>query len=157
MPQLSYSLDHTPAAPGTLGDAQSPIMRERLNVETAAGIPMGRAVSYGTAADGAVIGGTAFAGVSMRTSAPGNASTNAAEAAQYEPVELVQVGSVNVTVSGSVTHASAVAYINATGIFTAGPAGAGETNVTNAKFRGAAADGEIVKLKLFDLATTAGS
>lgn len=157
MPQLGYSLDHTAAAPGQLVDKQSPVARELLVVETAAGIAAGRAVSYGTAANQAVIGGTAFAGVAMRSSRPGDSATNAEENEQYEPVEVVTLGKVYVTVSGSVAHTDAVAYINASGIFTAGPAGAGETNVLNAKFRGAAADGEVVALLLGTQATSAGS
>lgn len=157
MPQLSYNLDHTAAAPGQLVDKQSPVMRELLIVETAAGIAAGLAVSYGTAANQAVIGGTAFAGVSMRSSRPGDATTNAEENEQYEPIEVMTHGKVYVTVSGSVAHTDSVAYINASGLFTAGPAGAGETDVTNAKFRGAATDGNVVALLLGSSATVAGS
>lgn len=157
MAQTSYSLDHTAFSPGQLVDGQTPISKTNLAVETAAGVGMGVAVSYGTAADGCVIGGADFAGITFRGSRPGAVTTNNPVIAQYERVEIVEIGRVACPVSGSVAAGDAVAYVTATGVLTAGPATAGERNIIGARFESAAADGGIAKVRLLNQTTTAGS
>lgn len=157
MAQTSYSLDHTASSAGQLGDTQSPISNTKLNVETAAGAGMGIAVSYGTAADGCVIGGTDYAGITFRLSQAGSGTANTPLYAQTALAEVMEIGRVWCPVSGAVSAGDAVAYINASGILTAGPATAGETNIVGARFTTAAADGENAKVRLVQMSTTAGS
>jgi hypothetical protein len=146
MAQTSYSLDHTEAADGMPADEQSPIIAEDLNVETAAGIAPGRVVSYGTAADGAILGGSNVAGVMQRNTAPSQASGNVPLISQYERGTVTKMGNIWAKVSGAVALTDTVAYNTTTGVLTAGPATTGELDLPGWKFRTAAADGAIAKV-----------
>lgn len=157
MAQTSYSLDHTIASSGMLHELQSPVSKTVLAVETAAGVGAGVAVSYGTAANGCVIGGTDFAGITFRDSSPGAVSGNAFIYAQTDLAEVLEIGRVWCTVSGSVAIGNSVAYNATTGVLTAGPAGAGERNIIGARFETAAADGGVARVRLVNMTTTAGS
>jgi len=146
MAQTSYSLDHTAAADGMPADHQSPVVAEDLNVETAAGIAPGRVVSYGTAADGAVVGGSDVAGVLQRNTAPSKASGNVPLVSQYERGTVMKLGYIWAKVSGAVTLTDSVAYNTTTGLLVAGPAGEGELDLPGWKYRTAAGDGALAKV-----------
>ena len=116
MTQTSYTLDHVAASDGQHRNVVDSI---HLNVETAAGIGFGKVVSAGAAEDGCVLGGTSPRGVTMRTSKAGVNDANATGYAQYDIADVARQGEVWGAVSGAVALTDSVAYINASGLFTA--------------------------------------
>ena len=88
-------------------------------VETAAGIPFGRAVSQGTNDDGCVIGGSAFVGVTRADPTLPQAAglTTVDTYLQYDNVGVLVTGDIWVYAYAAVTPATAVVFEAATGKF----------------------------------------
>jgi len=97
--------------------------------ETVAGIGFGLACSRGTADRGAIIGGAAFVGVTVRDITLVHAVADLDKYVRYENMGLMVYGDIWVSVGAAVTPATAVVFSATTGQF----ALAG-TSLANAKY-----------------------
>jgi hypothetical protein len=156
--QTAYALNIAKAVAGLLY-AQAPHDVISRSIETAAGAAFGLAVSRGTDADSqAVIGGTAFLGVTLRTlDLEGAANTGAISYAVTETAAIISNGYVWVVCPTGCVPGDAVNYVAATGVLDSGAAAAGEQALNDAEWVTTAAAGGLAVLRLNSTKTTAGS
>lgn len=156
--QTSYDLDQAVAYAGLIY-AQAPHDISSRAVETAAGIGFGLAVSRGTDKEKeAVLGGTDFLGISVRAlDREGAINTGDIEYKQYESMSILRKGYIWAVCPDGCTAGDPVNYVNATGVFGAGAAVAGETQLDGAVWDTSAAAGELAVIRIETLDTTAGS
>jgi hypothetical protein len=155
--QTSYELDIAKGLPGLIY-ALAPADVVTRAVETAAGVPFGVAVSQGTGDNQAVLGGTSFLGVSIRSlEQEGAANTGAIQWDEQEAMGILRTGYIYVTCPAGCVPGDLVKYTDATGVLDAGAAAAGETQLTNAAWQTTAAAGELGVIKIETSATTAGA
>jgi hypothetical protein len=150
--QTAYALNIAKAVAGLLY-AQAPHDVISRSIETAAGAAFGLAVSRGTDADSqAVIGGTAFLGVTLRTlDLEGAANTGAISYAVTETAAIISNGYVWVVCPTGCVPGDAVNYVDS------GAAAAGEQALNDAEWVTTAAAGGLAVLRLNSTKTTAGS
>lgn len=154
--QTSYSIKQAVAYAGMVF-AEHPHDIDSRDVETAAGIDFGVAVSRGTDADRQVVlgGDAAFFGITIRSlEREGAVNTNVAKYAEKETAGILRRGYIWVTVPSGCTPGDSVKYNDTTGVIDAGAAGAGETQLTGAQFETTAAAGGLAVLKLESTANT---
>lgn len=156
--QTSYSINQRVALAGMIFALHTRDVDSRV-VETVAGIDFGVAVSRGTDKEKQiVVGGTDFLGVTVRAlDAEGTQGTGAIKYKEKDTAAVLRSGYIWVLCNGGATAGQAVKFVNATGLFAAGAAGAGETNLTGAKWETTTADGEVGLIRLETSANTAGA
>lgn len=122
---------------------------DTLVCETSAGIAFGVAVSQGTAANGAVIGGASaavFRGITIRdiTIPPSNGE----EYAQGDNMAVATEGDIWVTVGGDVTVGAKVTFAATTGVLSSAGTGGSQFAIYGARWMTAASSGGRAKLRL---------
>lgn len=142
--QSIYSATMIPGVEG-MPASMSTWDADTRNVETAAGIPFGRAVSQGASEKGVIIGGAAFRGITFRDITLVHAL--ATDLDRYVLNELAGVmvrGDIWVKVISAVTPATAVVFSATTGeLAVAG------TAIPNSRYVRGAGAGGIALLRLF--------
>jgi hypothetical protein len=133
--QSTYTRYFLPAQNGMLASAINWDADTRI-IETAAGIGFGLAVSQGATADGCIIGGANFVGVTRAdpTLAQAAGLTTPDVYAQYDNAGVLVKGDIWVNCYANVAVGAAVTFEAATGKF-----GIAGTSVTQAKWMTAAA------------------
>jgi hypothetical protein len=116
--QTSYTPTIRPAVAGMPGTMHGYNADSRI-CETVAGIGFGLAVSQGTGDKGAILGGSAPVGASLRDITLIHALAQQDMYSQLENMGVLVDGDIWVQVSTAVTPATAVTYDPATGIFAA--------------------------------------
>lgn len=156
--QTSYSIKQ-PIAYAGLIYAQAPHDIISRDVETVAGIGFGVAVSRGTDKDRqAVIGGTDFLGITIRSlDKEGAANTGAIQWNEKEAAGILRNGYIWAVCPTGCTAGDAVKYTDATGVLDAGAAGAGETQLDDAVWDTTASAGGLAVIRLNSTLTTAGA
>ena len=155
--QTSYSINQPKAYAGMVY-AQAPRDIVSRDVETAAGIGFGVAVSRGTNLERQIVaGGTRFTGITIRSlDKEGAANTGAIQWNEKEAAGILRGGYIWAVCPAGCNPGDQVKYTNATGVINSGKAGVGETAL-DAKWDSVAAAGELAVILLNSLNTTAGS
>jgi len=148
--QTSYTINQAIAYAG-LVYAQAPHDIVSRDVETAAGIAFGVAVSRGTDKNRqAVIGGTDYLGVTVRSLEREGDSASAIEYAQKETAAILREGYIYAVCPTGCVAGAAVLYNNTTGVLDAGSAGGGETQLNGSSWESSVAAGELGIIRLND-------
>lgn len=147
--QLSYAITQAIAYAGLLFDLQ-PYERISRAVETPAGAAFGIAVSRGTDADKqAVVGGTAFLGITIRAlDREGAANTGAIKYSEFETAAIMREGVIWATCPTGCVPGDPVNYVTATGVLDSGAAVAGEQLINGAQWDSTASAGELGRIRL---------
>lgn len=146
--QSTYSENIAPAVAGMVGNMTN-WDADTLICETEAGIPFGRAVGQGTAANGGVIGASAatgFRGVSIRdVTLP---ATNEDVFLAGDNMAVLTEGDIWVTVGGDVTAGQDVTFVATTGILSSAATSGSQFAVTGARWMTSASNGGLALLRL---------
>lgn len=132
--QTNYRPQIAPAMAGLVANMIDATIRSK-NVETAAGIGFGLAVSQGTADGGCVLGGSAFIGISVRdiTQAlamvdPLSDTYNTVDTyGLYCSASIISRGDIWVVAGANVAAGNAVSYNTTTGVLSTGTSGTAAT------------------------------
>lgn len=120
------------------------------DVETAAGIGFGLAVSRGTDTERQIVlGGAAYLGIAVRSldqEGAGNSTPHLYS--QNQTASVLRKGYVWARCADGCNPGDSVNFINATGVLGAGAAGAGETDIAGATWESVAAAGELAVLRI---------
>lgn len=131
------------------------------DVEGAAGIEFGVAVSRGTDKERQVLPGGAaadFLGITYRDlGREGAANTGAIKYSEKETAGIMRKGYIWAVCPAGCNPGNLVKYTDATGILDSGVAGVGETQLDGAIWDTTAAAGELAVIRLDGINTTAGS
>lgn len=146
--QTTYSETTRSALPGQVANMTNYDADTRV-CETAAGIGFGVAVSQGTAANGALIGGASaavFAGISVRdvTLPPSNSDVYA----EGDNMAVMTEGDIWVTTGGDVTVGGDVTFNSTTGVLSSAAASGTQFAISGARWMTAASSGSIAVLRM---------
>lgn len=117
--------------------------------ETVAGIGFGLAVSQGSADRGAILGGTAFVGITRKDITLPNVSTPGPDIYQrYDNMGVLTMGDLWVVAEGAVVAGEAVYYNTTTGAL----GHSGGTKIEDARWMTSAAGGALAVVRLGNIA-----
>jgi len=147
--QTSYSINQRIAVAGTIFDL-NPYDNVSRDVETAAGIGFGLAVSRGTDEQRqVVVGGAAFLGLTVRAlDREGAANTGLVSYSEKETAAIMRSGYIYAECVSGCTAGDSANYNTITGVIDSGAAGAGEVLIEGATWETSTAAGEIGVLRL---------
>lgn len=157
--QTSYARN-IPKAYAGLIYALAPHDNISRDVEGAAGIEFGVAVSRGTDKDRQALpgGATGFLGITYRDlGREGAANTGAIKYSEKETAGIMRNGYIWAVCPTGCNPGDPVNYVDATGILDSGAAVAGETLINRATWETTAAAGELAVIRLDGTDTTAGA
>jgi hypothetical protein len=156
--QTSYTLAQRVALAGMIY-GMSPRDIVSRSCETVAGAAVGIAMSRGTDKENqVVIGGTDYAGVSVRSlEGEGAANTAILAFSENDTVPLMREGYIWIVCPTGCNPGDAANYVDATGVIDSGAAAANETNLLGAEWDSVAGAGELAVLRLGSMSTSAGS
>jgi hypothetical protein len=145
--QTTYSATIQPAVEGMTGTMREDDVVDTRICETVAGIGFGRAVSEGTNARGAVLGGaTKFIGITIiDTTLIIKSGQTVDQYQRYDSMAVRLEGDVWVRPVAAVTHGSIATYDSTTGQLN--PVAAGVT-ITNSRYLTSASAGQLALLQL---------
>lgn len=149
--QRTYRPQIAPAVAGLVANMLEASIRSK-NVETAAGIGFGLAVSQGTADNGCVLGGSAFIGVTVRDATLGLAPVNPLsdtpntvdKYGQYTSAAVLSRGDIWVVAGMNVAAGNAASYNTTTGAFSTGTSGTAATGTITFTQQPAANDNIVI-------------
>jgi len=149
--QVAYAISQAVAYAGLIF-AQSPHDIVSRDVEGAAGIGFGVAVSRGTDKDRqAIIGGSDYLGVTVRAlDREGAANSGDIEYAETEAAAIMRDGYLWAICPTGCTPGAAVLFNDTTGILDAGTAGGGETQLNGSSWESTTAAGALGIIRLND-------